>query len=169
MKLLFRKATENDVLKIWEIILYAKELRKGQGSEQWQDGYPNEQTIKNDIAKNYGYVVENQGDILGYFALIFEEEPAYTAIEGKWLSEQNYAVVHRVAVSPKAKGLKLGTQILQKVEELCIENQVFNIRVDTNFDNVAMLSIFEKLGYKYCGEVYFRGSSRKAFEKLLPI
>lgn len=30
-----------------------------------------------------------------------------------------------------------------------------------------MLKIIEKLGYKYCGEVYFRGVARKAFEKLL--
>jgi hypothetical protein len=30
-----------------------------------------------------------------------------------------------------------------------------------------MISIFEKAGYTYCGEVYFRGSPRKAFEKVL--
>ena len=30
-----------------------------------------------------------------------------------------------------------------------------------------MLKIIEKEGYKYRGEVYFRGSARKAFEKIL--
>jgi hypothetical protein len=30
-----------------------------------------------------------------------------------------------------------------------------------------MLKLFEKLGYQYCGEVYFRGSARKAFEKVI--
>jgi hypothetical protein len=30
-----------------------------------------------------------------------------------------------------------------------------------------MLRVLEKLGYVYCGEVYFRGSARKAFEKKL--
>lgn len=54
MNLLFRKTTKDDFSKIWEIILYAKELRKKQGSEQWQDGYPNEQSIENDIAQNFG-------------------------------------------------------------------------------------------------------------------
>jgi hypothetical protein len=39
--------------------------------------------------------------------------------------------------------------------------------VDTNFDNLPMLNIFEKLGYTYCGEVYFRGSARRAYEKVL--
>jgi hypothetical protein len=29
-----------------------------------------------------------------------------------------------------------------------------------------MMAIFEKLGYAYCGEVHFRGSARKAYEKV---
>ncbi|MFT4092143.1 MAG: hypothetical protein QM640_00795 [Niabella sp.] len=39
--------------------------------------------------------------------------------------------------------------------------------VDTNFDNAPMLHILNKLGYIYCGEVFFRGAARKAFEKVL--
>ncbi len=39
--------------------------------------------------------------------------------------------------------------------------------MDTNFDNTPMLRILEKLGYTYCGEVYFRGSARRAYEKVL--
>ena len=42
-----------------------------------------------------------------------------------------------------------------------------SLRADTNFDNAPMLHLFEKLGYKYCGEVTFRGTPRKAFEKKL--
>jgi hypothetical protein len=30
-----------------------------------------------------------------------------------------------------------------------------------------MLKIFERMNFSYCGEVYFRGSPRKAFEKVL--
>lgn len=44
---------------------------------------------------------------------------------------------------------------------------IFNIKVDTNVDNAAMLSILNSCGYKYRGYVYFRGSARKAFEKIL--
>jgi hypothetical protein len=29
------------------------------------------------------------------------------------------------------------------------------------------MKIFEKLGYTLCGEVYFRGGARKAYEKVL--
>ena len=53
--------------------------------------------------------------------------------------------------------------------EKCVtlESNVYSIKVDTNFDNVPMLRILDKLGYVYCGEVFFRGSARKAFEKVL--
>lgn len=163
----FRKANSNDFAPIWEIILFAKETRRAEGSTQWQDGYPNENTILTDIQNGYGYVVEIGAKIVGYVAIIFAPEPAYEAIQGKWLSELPYTVVHRMAVSSDGKGKGLGKYILQKTEEISLANHINSIRIDTNFDNIPMLHIIEKLGYTYCGEVYFRGSARKAFEKIL--
>ena len=61
----------------------------------------------------------------------------------------------------------MGQKILQEAEKLAREKGVESIRIDTNFDNIPMLKIIEKEGYKYRGEVYFRGSARKAFEKIL--
>lgn len=41
------------------------------------------------------------------------------------------------------------------------------MNVDTNFNNKPMLRILEKLGYTYCGDVYFWGSARRAYENVL--
>ena len=57
--------------------------------------------------------------------------------------------------------------LLQKLEGDILENNIFSIKVDTNFDNIPMLKILEKLGYTYCGEVILNYSVRKAFEKKL--
>lgn len=162
-----RKANRADFSQIWDIILFAKEERRRQGSLQWQDGYPNEMTIRNDIENGYGNVIESKGKLLGYFAVIFDKEPAYEAIEGKWLTQGEYVVIHRIAVAEEAKGKGLGRRILQEVEEMSLQNNVFSVRIDTNFDNIPMLRIIETSGYLYCGEVYFRGAARKAFEKVL--
>ena len=54
-----------------------------------------------------------------------------------------------------------------KIEEIAHNKGIPSLRADTNFDNAPMLHLFEKLGYKYCGEVTFRGTPRKAFEKKL--
>jgi GNAT superfamily N-acetyltransferase len=75
--------------------------------------------------------------------------------------------VHRVAVSKLAKGKGIATKLFKNIEGLCLEKNIHSIKVDTNFDNVPMLKILDKLDYTYCGEVYFRGAARKAFEKKL--
>lgn len=163
----FRKANLKDKEVIWKILQQAIERRKNDGSRQWQDGYPNSDKVENDIKNNYGFVFTSEKQILGYAAIIFDVEPAYENIEGKWLSEGKYVVVHRVAVSDEFAGNGVATQIFKEIEKTAIANEVFSIKVDTNFDNIPMLKILEKLDYTYCGEVYFRGSARKAFEKLL--
>lgn len=163
----FRKAVNGDIDAIWEIIQYAIKRRKDDGSKQWQDGYPNRDSVVNDIANNYGYVIREGDLILAYGAVIFDVEPAYEAIEGAWLSKGPYVVIHRLAASPQATGMGIATHFFNYVAELAKSKQVNSIKVDTNYDNVAMLKILDKLGYSYCGEVYFRGSARKAFEKVI--
>lgn len=165
--MLLRKATSSEVPAIWGILKQAIARRKADGSQQWQDGYPNEQTIQNDLANGYGYVLVENDRILAYAAIIFDVEPAYTDIEGEWLTNDDYVVIHRVATSNEVIGKGIATRLFQLIEDLAMNSNVYSIKVDTNFDNVPMLKILDKLDYTYCGEVFFRGSARKAFEKVL--
>ncbi|MFG4003790.1 GNAT family N-acetyltransferase [Flavobacterium aquidurense] len=165
--LILRKADISEVPQIWSILQDAIEQRRQDGSTQWQDGYPNELTIQNDIQNGYAYVLTENESILCYAAIIFEKEPAYEEIQGKWLTNGDYAVVHRIAASKLAKGKGIATKLFKNIEQICITNNIYSIKVDTNFDNIPMLKILEKLDYSYCGEVFFRGAARKAFEKKL--
>lgn len=163
----FEKATMDQVDEIWKILSDAILRRKADGSNQWQDGYPNINVVQSDIENGLGYVVTSDGRVVAYCALIFNNEPAYADIEGAWLSDGEFLVLHRVAVAQDYLGKGLTKYILKAIEAVAMEHQVFSIRADTNFDNAAMLALFEKNGYAYCGEVYFRGSPRKAYEKVL--
>lgn len=163
----FRKATPAEIPEIWHILKGAIQRRKEDGSTQWQDGYPNVEVIKKDLEKKGAYVLTKEEEILGYCAVLINDEPQYEKIEGKWLSEQDYIVIHRVAVSQNHLGKGLAKRIFGFIEELALNKNIFSIKADTNFDNGAMLKIFKQLDYHYCGEVYFRGSPRKAYEKLL--
>lgn len=166
-ELSLRKATLNDVDRIWEILQKAIEKRKEEGSEQWQNGYPNIDVVQNDISNGFGYVIENKENlIVGYVAIINEVEPAYTAIEGKWINNDTYLVVHRLAVAQNVTIKGLGSWTMTEIEKVAKSKNIHSIKVDTNFDNIPMLRIFEKLAYHYCGEVYFDGSPRKAFQKI---
>ncbi|NGY37950.1 GNAT family N-acetyltransferase [Flavobacterium sp. XN-5] len=163
----FRKATISEIPKIWDILQKAISRRKKDGSNQWQDGYPNPEVIKNDIDKNAGFVLTEGETIIGYTALLISDEPEYEKIVGKWLTNNDFVVFHRVAISENHLGKGLATKLVGFIEDFAISNNIYSIKADTNFDNFAMIKVFDKLGYVYCGEVYFRGSARKAYEKII--
>lgn len=162
-----RKATLADLFDINEIILAAIRKRKEEGSDQWQNGYPNKFTIEADIQKNVGWVLCQNQEIVAYMALIFDEEVAYHSIEGQWLSNQPYACIHRLAVKQK-EGLKgVATYFMKEIEHICHSKEIQSIKLDTHEDNSAMLYLLKKLGYHYCGKVTYKDYKREAFEKIL--
>lgn len=163
----FRKATLLEIPEIWDILQQAIQRRKEDGSNQWQDGYPNPEVIRKDIEAGEGFVLTEVEKIIGYSALIINDEPEYAKIKGKWLSNDDFVVFHRVAISENYLGKGLAQKIIGFIEEFALSNTIYSVKADTNYDNIAMLKIFEKLGYSYCGKVYFRGSERNAFEKIL--
>ena len=163
----FRKAEISDKDIIWEIIQQSIERRRIDGSTQWQNGYPNEQTVETDIAKNFGFVLTVNDEIAVYVALIFNDEPAYSTIDGAWLTNGEFVVIHRVAVSEKFAGQGLAKKLFDVIEDYVRSQNVHSIKVDTNYDNTAMLKILESKGYTYCGEVLLQSGMRKAYEKAL--
>ncbi|KFE99106.1 GNAT family N-acetyltransferase [Chryseobacterium luteum] len=162
-----RKAEIEDKDTIWAIIQQSIERRKQDGSTQWQNGYPNMNTVENDIAKGFGYVLTVDGKIAVYAALILNDEPAYSTIEGAWLSNGEFVVVHRVAVDGKFAGQGMAKKLFDHIEDFTRSKGIQSIKVDTNYDNPAMLKILESKGYSYCGEVLLKDGMRKAYEKII--
>lgn len=169
MEYKFRKATLTDQSQIWHILEGGIARRKLEGSSQWQDGYPNPTVIKSDIEKGAGYVLTDGETVIGYSAVFINDEPEYENIKGKWLSSGDFVVFHRIAISTDYLGRGLSKKILKNIEDLALSRKIYSIKADTNFDNAAMISLFEKSGFKFCGYVYFRGSERRAYEKVLKV
>lgn len=163
----FRKANCDDTAEIWSILQQAIIRRKKDGSQQWQDGYPNLNVVQNDIEKEQGFVLLDGTKIIGYTAILINDEPAYAGLDGNWLTNDDFVVIHRIAISENYLGKGLAKKIIKYVEDFALKNSIYSIKADTNFDNIAMIKIFENLGYSFCGEVYFRESPRKAYEKVL--
>ena len=163
----FRKADATDISEIWAILQQAIIRRKNDGSNQWQDGYPNLEGVKSDIEKGYGYVLTKGKNIIGYCAVVVNYEPEYLKIEGKWLTDSKFVVIHRLALSGNYLGKNLSKMIIEFVADFAIKNSIYSIKVDTNHDNIPMMKIFEKSGFSFCGIVHFRGSPRRAYEKVL--
>lgn len=167
--MIFRKSTLEDVDTIMNIIKEAQKYFIDAKIDQWQNNYPNLEIIKNDIISNNGYVLIKDNDLCAIVTVSFNDESTYNAIyEGRWLSNEDYAVIHRIAVKSNYKRLGLSSFIIKQVEELCLKNNVHSIKVDTHRDNIVMQNTLKKNGFKYCGIIYLdNGSERLAFEKLI--
>lgn len=167
--MIFRKTKQEEVNKVMKIINEGKVSLKNNKVNQWQNGYPNEEVILRDISNDESYVLEYNSEIIGTTALSFRGEKTYDKIyEGKWISNGEYAVVHRIAVC-KIDGIKsVGTEILKEVEKICLLRNIKNIKIDTHEDNKIMQRLLSKNNYKYCGVIYLEdGSKRIAFEKVI--
>ena len=156
----------SDIVICYEIIKEGRDFQKEQGFEQWTETYPNRDTILNDIHSKKGYVVKVNNEIAGYMCIDFSGEPAYADIKGEWRSNTQYAVIHRMAFRKKYRGMGLADTAFKMVEDLCVKNNVRNIRVDTDFPNARMQHILKKNGFINCGVIVFQGGKKLAFDKL---
>lgn len=164
--MIIRQSSRNDLPRIMEIYAYAKEYMAAHGNpNQWgPTNWPPEDLIREDIKLGHSYVCEDRGDIVGtfYFNHGADIEPTYRIIvEGSWLSDKPYGVVHRIASDGTRKGI--GSFCLNWAYQNC-----GHLRIDTHPDNKTMQRLLAKLGFEKCGIIYVEEDDypRYAFEKI---
>ena len=155
-----RKTTFGDIDEVMKIYEYARGfMRKNGNPNQWGDTHPTRKDIEQDIKTGKSYVLADEQTIAAVFYYCMETEPTYSKIDGRWLNDNPYGVVHRIARGPNSAGA--GEICLN----WCFEN-CGNLRIDTHKDNKPMLKQLKKLGFEYCGVVWMNDSSeRLAFQK----
>lgn len=136
-------------------------MRANNNFNQWKNGYPGKEDVLRDIEDGNCYVgTDRNGVLVMTFAFILGEDPTYkNIINGKWLNEEPYGTIHRIASNGMISG------VLDKATEYCF-HKIDNIRIDTHEDNMPMLNSLKKLNYEKCGIIFCRdGSPRIAFQK----
>ena len=157
MKYNIRSAKIEDINAILEVVKDAKEKFKSIGIDQWSGDYPNEIDFTNDINNNQLYVCLDNELVIGFFVASFKLEEDYNNIIGKWLTDNKYIVMHRVAVKKEYYGMNISDLYFEYVKNMCKENNIKSIRIDTHEKNIVMLKKLNKLGFTRCGEVYLSG------------
>ena len=163
-----RIANENDIAQIMEIVENAKSYMKENKINQWSENYPNEDVFLTDLKENRLYVADIDGKVVGMAVLVFDGDEDYKNIDGKWLVNGKYGVIHRIAVNPDYKSQNVAKNLLDFFENKLKELNYDSIRVDTHKDNKSMLRFIEKNGFQKCGIVYIRKTDERiAFERPL--
>ena len=123
-----RMAYPNEIKQIMEIIQDAKESLAQRQVDQWQDGYPDEEIIFEDILESRGYVAVEDQEVVAYAAVYKGNEAAYNEIyDGKW-EHDNYMYVtfHRVAVAKEEELDLEEVDLIQEIDTLVQEGMKKN-------------------------------------------
>ena len=134
-----RHALDQDLHAILDLMDLARSYMALKGNpHQWDAGYPGAEIILSDIKEQAGYVLEDrEHKIVAYFAL-YDYDKAYDKVYGgKWLNDEPYVCVHRLATMQEQG---LGTLILKMLQK-----NFANIRMDTMNVNKPMRHLMEKL------------------------
>ena len=158
---MIRKAKSEDMDRILKIYENARAFMASAGNpHQWANGYPQRKLVEDDLHKEQLYVYETEEGIEAVFVYFKGIEPNYEEIEnGRWLNEEPYGVLHRIAVAQQGKG----------IASVCLDwcyQDCGNMRGDTHRKNKTMQRLFEKNGFIKCGIVRIEdGTERIAYHK----
>ena len=167
---MIRQATYEDIPELMEIFRCAKQIMRASGNmNQWNDSYPSEEIIRQDIASGVCHVLCEDtapgctdGRIIATMAFIPGPDPTYSVIyDGEWPDDSPYHVIHRIAVHEPGHGAA------RKLFDWGF-TQARSIRIDTHKDNVIMHHILRKYGFKHCGVIFLaNGDPREAYQLTL--
>ncbi|MBO6028026.1 MAG: N-acetyltransferase [Bacteroidales bacterium] len=97
--------------------------------------------------------------LVAYFALLPSPEPTYDYIDGAWLTDEPYGVIHRMASYPEVHG------IFSAIIDYAA-SRYSHLRIDTHRDNHIMQHLIEKHNFTYCGIIWLEdGTERLAYER----
>ena len=86
--------------EIMTIIEQAKRRMKKHGLDQWQDGYPDEATIRNDKRKHQGHYFLKWHEPAAYAAIVFDKDPYYERLTDSGLATVSPTLPYTVSPSP---------------------------------------------------------------------
>lgn len=158
-----RRARLEELNEIMDLYEQARQFMRRSGNlDQWTGGQPGRELIEGDIRAGHCYLAIEGGETAGVFCFFCgrDAEPVYAVIDGAWLDDGPYGVLHRVASSGRAKGL------VAACADWCLD-RCPSLRIDTHRDNRPMRRALERCGFRYCGAVdYGAAGERLAYQKL---
>jgi ribosomal protein S18 acetylase RimI-like enzyme len=160
-----RTGNKGDIIEIMNVIKDAIKDMETKGIHQWDDIYPNEEVIVNDINKNNLYVSVNEtGMVQGIIVLNENQDIAYEAIGWKYNSGKQL-IIHRLCIHPNHQGKGIARTLIKFAEDLGSQQKYEAIRLDAFIPNIRACRMYEQVGYEKREIVTFRKGDFYCYEK----
>ena len=140
MQIEYRIAGPEDLAELCALVQKAIETMIEHHIDQWDERYPDEDILREDIQKGQLYVgiVENQIAVM--YVLNQECDEEYAA--GQWkYADQPYYVIHRLCVNPAFQNCGVGRETMRHIEKEVLAAGVSVIRLDAFTENPLALRL----------------------------
>lgn len=132
-----------------------KNLRDN-GIDQWDENYPDLESITNDINTGTLFTYKMEEEIVGIVVLNEIQDEEYAEINWRTPLDSKNLVIHRLAVSPKHQGQGIARKIMDFAENFAVENKYDSIRLDTFSQNPRNQKFYLNRGYQELGSVFLK-------------
>jgi GNAT superfamily N-acetyltransferase len=133
---------------------------------QWDEIYPNENILKEDIVKGQMFAGMLNNEIVTIFVLNKEFDNEYLKAQWEYKND-DFIILHRICVKANSQNKGIGTKTMEMIEEKMKSEGIKSIRLDTFSKNPYSLKMYNKLGYKKVGEANWRKGLFYIFEKII--
>ncbi len=163
-----RKAYKEDLIKIMKMYESCVAGMIKNGIDQWDDTYPDTQTIAQDLENQTYYVAEEKKVIVGGINIDKNQDLTYLDVNWEDTSNQ-FLVVHRLAVKEEFWNKKIGKNLMLFTEKMAIKRGLKSIRLDTYSGNLKAMDFYIKLGYRKLGAINLKPNKNEyyCFEKII--
>lgn len=162
----FSTAQAEDLAEILLLFRAATTRMDAHGVYQWDEIYPDEGILSEDIARGNMTIGKIDGRIAVAFMLDFCEDSDYETAAWRYC-EQDIVVLHRLCVHPDFQGQGVARQAMDYLENEVRARGVQTIRLDAFSQNPAALHLYESRGYQKAGEISYRKGLFYLYEKKL--
>lgn len=164
--MVFRKAELTQAPQVFSIYRAAISHMQASGIDQWDDAYPTQAVIEQDIA-NGEMTIGLIDDIIAC-AYVLNKEQWEGYENGDWqYSNLPFSVLHRLCVNPIYQGKGVAKQALQFIEAFLKSEGVGVLRLDSFPQNLNAIKLYQNQNYLKVGEAAFRKGIFYLYEKKL--
>lgn len=166
----FRKADESDIKEILSLMQAAARKMKENGIDQWDDVYPCQSDVEQDIMDGTlfaGEVAQNRKKtIASVYTLNAFCDDEYKSAAWRYQKEK-HLVLHRLCVRPEFQGQGLAKKTLHHAEDEARKLGAKSLRLDVFGKNPAALALYKNAGYVQTGEAHWLKGKFYLMEKPL--
>lgn len=155
---MIRFGNEKDFEKVMNLVKMTKIDLKERNLNIWEDDYPNEEIIINDL-KNNSLVKIIDNEIAGYIAISKNEIDMFEEV---FSNHENFLFISRVMVNTNYRRLGIAKELF---------NYAFNLnydsyRITVSSKNTNAYKLYESLGFKYVSTKTYPWDTLDLFEKV---